>query len=222
MKRILLVSILSVSAIALTFNSCKKTEPDTETQSAVDNSVCEGEFTSRMPVVHGFAIKENGVKQMLDSRAGTCPSIYINPLDTLNGFPVTMVLDYGTTGCVDSIDGKIRKGQISATFSKSWDTAGAMVTVKLLNYYVKNSATANFVQYACDSIVIIRNSLASFTNNVIGGKCIAASWNLEWACSRTFTQTTVYVFPSLFFPFELPVKENTSSYGFVIVDTPAV
>ena len=99
MKRILLASILSVSAIALTLNSCKKTEPDTETQSAVDNSVCEGEFTSRMSVVHGFAIKENGVKSMLDARSGSCPAIYITPLDTANGFPVTMTLDYGTTGC---------------------------------------------------------------------------------------------------------------------------
>ncbi len=47
MKRILLFSIISVGAIALTLNSCKKEDPDTETQSAVDNSVCEGEFNSR-------------------------------------------------------------------------------------------------------------------------------------------------------------------------------
>lgn len=182
MKRILFASILSVSAIALTLNSCKKTEPDTETQSAVDNSICEGEFTSRMPVVNGFAIKENGVKSMMDARTGSCPSVYINPLDTLNGFPVTMVLDYGT-GCADSIDGKVRSGQIYATFSKSWDTAGATVTVKLVNYKVGG------VQYACDSIMIIRNSLTSFTNKIIGGKCISPSWNLEWAAVRTLTQT---------------------------------
>jgi hypothetical protein len=195
MKRILFASILSVSAIALTLNSCKKTEPDTETQSAVDNSICEGEFTSRMPVIHGFAIKENGVKAMMDARAGSCPSILINPADTLDGFPVTMTLDYGTSGCVDSIDGKIRKGQIVAKFDRKWDSAGATVTVKLVNYFVKNNATADFVQYNCDSIMIIHNSAVSFTNTIIGGKCTAPSWNLEWAGSRTLTQTAGFATP---------------------------
>ena len=193
MKRILFASILSVSAIALTLNSCKKTTPDTETQSAVDNSVCEGEFTSRMPVVHGFAIKENGVKSMLDARSGSCPNVIVNPLDTVS-FPVTMELDYGT-GCVDSIDHKIRKGQIFATFSKPWDSAGSVVTVKLVNYFVANNTSAEFVQYACDSIMIIRNSANSFTNNIIGGKCISSSWTLLWSATHTLTQTAGVLTP---------------------------
>lgn len=187
MKRILYSTLLFVSAVtALTLNSCKKEEPDTETQSATDNSVCEGEFTGRMGVINSFAIKEQGVKSM---RTPGMPTVIINPADTLDGFPVTMTLDYGT-GTVDPSDGKTRKGQVMATYDRSWDAAGCVVTVKLINYYVKGaSATANFVQYACDSIMIIRNSLTSFTNKVIGGKCIAASWNLEWACDRTMTQT---------------------------------
>ncbi len=186
MKRILYSLLLFVSAVlALTFNSCKKEEPDTETQSATDNSVCEGEFTGRMGIINGYAIKEQGVKSMMS----TYPMVIINPADTLDGFPVTMTLDYGTTGTVDPIDGKTRKGQVVATYDRSWDTAGCTVTVKLINYYVKGASAANFVQYACDSIMIIRNSAYSFTNNIIGGKCIASSWNLEWACTRTMTQT---------------------------------
>lgn len=185
MKRILFSSILFVGAALLTLNSCKKEEPDTETQSAVDNSVCEGEFTSRMGVINGFAIKEQGVKSMMSGS----PTIIINPADTLDGWPITMTLDYGTVGIVDSIDGKTRKGQIQAKFDRSWDTLGAVVTVKLLNYYVKNAGAANFVQYACDSMMIIHNSAFSYTNNIINGKCIAPSWNLEWSCTRTLTQT---------------------------------
>lgn len=186
MKRILFSSLLFVSAtLALTLNSCKKEEPDTETQSAVDNSVCEGEFTSRMGVINGFAIKEQGVKSVMSSS----PTIIISPADTMDGFPITMILDYGTIGTVDSIDGKTRKGQILVTFDRSWDTLGAVVTVKLSNYYVRNAGAASFVQYACDSMMIIHNSAYSYTNNIIGGKCIAPSWNLEWACTRTLTQT---------------------------------
>lgn len=186
MKRILFSSLLFVSAVAaLTLNSCKKEDPDTETQSAVDNSVCEGEFTGRMGIINGFAIKEQGVKSMMSGS----PTVYVDPADTLNGFPVTMLIDYGTTGTVDPVDGKTRKGQIQAVFSSKWSTIGSTITVKLLNYYVQNAGAAGFVQYACDSMMIIHNSPYSFTNNIIGGKCIASSWNLEWACSRTLSQT---------------------------------
>lgn len=186
MKRILYSTVLFVSAVtALTFNSCKKEEPDTETQSATDNSICEGEFTGRMGVINSFAIKEQGVKSM---RTPGQPMIYFLPGDTL-AFPVTMYIDYGT-GTTDPIDGKTRKGIVTATFDRSWDTLGCNVTVKLINYYVKTAAGTNFVQYACDSIMIGHPSAYTFTNSVIGGKCIAASWNLEWACSRTLTQTS--------------------------------
>lgn len=188
MKRILYSTVLFVSAItALTFNSCKKEEPDTETQSAVDNSVCEGEFTGRMGVINSIAIKEQGVKSM---RTPGQPTISFITADTLDGFPVTMYIDYGTVGIVDPIDGKTRKGQVTAKFSNSWDTLGTNVTVKLINYYVKTATGANFVQYDCDSIMIGHPSANTFTNSVIGGKCVAASWNLEWACSRTLTQTS--------------------------------
>lgn len=186
MKRILYSTVLFVSAVtALTFNSCKKEEPDTETQSAVDNSVCEGEFTGRMGVINSYAIKEQGVKSM---RAPGDPIVIVDSIDVWNGFPVTMILDYGT-GTVDPIDGKTRKGQVKCTFSASWDTLGTNVTVKLINYYVKTAAGTNFVKYECDSIMIGHPSANTFTNSVIGGKCVAASWNLEWACSRTLTQT---------------------------------
>lgn len=187
MKRILYSTVLFVSAVtALTFNSCKKEEPDTETQSATDNSICEGEFTGRMGVINSFAIKEQGVKSM---RTPGQPTISFVMADTLDGFPITMYIDYGTVGIVDPIDGKTRKGQVTAKFSNSWDSLGTNVTVKLIDYYVKTATGANFVQYACDSMMIGHPSAYTFTNSVIGGKCIAPSWNLGWACSRTVTQT---------------------------------
>ncbi len=186
MKRILFSSLFFVSAItAFTLTSCKKEEPDTETQSAIDNSVCEGEFTSRMPVINSIAIKEQGVKSMMSGS----PTIIIDPADTVNGFPITLILDYGTVGTVDAADSKTRKGQIQATFDRSWDSLGAIVTVRFLNYYVKNAGAANFVQYTCDSMMIVHNAAYSYTNTIIGGKCIAATWGMEWACTRLLTQT---------------------------------
>lgn len=184
MKRILYSSLLFVSAsVALTFNSCKKEEPDTETQSAIDNSVCEGEFTGRMGMINNFAIKEQGVKS-----AGQ-PTISFVPADTLDGFPITMYIDYGTTGITDPVDGKTRKGMVTAKFDRSWDTLGCNVTVKLIGYYVKTATGTNFVNYACDSIMISHPSAYTYNNKIIGGECHAASWDLEWACDRTLTQT---------------------------------
>jgi len=185
MKRILYSSLLFVSAVAaLTLNSCKKEEPDTETQSAIDNSVCEGEFTGRMGIINSIAIKEQGVKSM---RTPGQPMISFAPGDTAS-FPITMIIDYGV-GTTDPIDGKTRKGIVTAMFDRSWDTLGCNVVVKLVNYYVKTATGTNFVQYACDSIKIGHPSAFTYTNDIVGGKCIAASWNLEWAASRTLTQT---------------------------------
>ncbi|MFL5762431.1 MAG: hypothetical protein ACJ77K_00730 [Bacteroidia bacterium] len=193
MKRIFHSTLVLISAVtALTLNSCKKEEPDTETQSAVDNSLCEGEFTGRMPVINSIAIKEQGVKSMMSAMATMSgqPTIIINPADTLDGFPVTMILDYGT-GTTDSIDGKVRKGQVSCKFSNSWDTIGSNITVKLINYWVAKSAGAPWWKYACDSIMIKHTAAYSYTNQIIGGHCnnSAGDVNLDWAATRTLTQT---------------------------------
>ncbi len=62
MKRILFSSLFLIGLIALTLNSCKKEEPDTETQSAVDNNICETEFTKMMPRINSYGINEQGIK----------------------------------------------------------------------------------------------------------------------------------------------------------------
>ena len=193
MKRILFSSILLVSALALTFNSCKKNEnPDTETQSAVDNNVCEDEFTKIAPTVNNFGIKEQGVKSMLFRDRSACPMVYIDPADTLDGFPITMDLIYDTTanavGCADANDNKIRKGKITATFSDHWLNVGSKITIRLYNYYVKG-ANGDELHYEVDSIVITHDAQYKMTTKVFGGKCTGPGWSLLWACSRSIEQT---------------------------------
>jgi hypothetical protein len=183
MKRLFL-PLLLLGALSLTLNSCKKEETDTETQSAVDNSICEGEFTRVMPTVNSFAISEGGVHrqgfQGLVRPASSCPVIsVINP----NQFPNTkLIIDYGTVGCVDTSDGKTRKGKIEATFSESWDSTGTVVTINLVDYYVNN------IKYE-GTVTITRNSMYSYTIDVANGKCSNPNWVLTWESTRTFTQT---------------------------------
>jgi hypothetical protein len=180
MKRISYLSLFIVAVTSvLTINSCKKEEPDTETQSAVDNNICETEFTKMMPRVNDFGINEQGVKSM----RSTCPTV--TPPDTVAvpGWPRTMIIDYGTTGCVDSIDGKIRKGQIICSFSNRWHIIGSYVKITLVNFSV------NGLTYECDSVKITHSAATAFTTQVFKGKCVGNGWNLEWECDRTLTQT---------------------------------
>ena len=187
MKRIYFtLMICSASIISLMFNSCKKETPDTETQSSVDNSICEGEFNNFLSVINGYARNQQGLK----GNRTVGPSVTVS--DTTH-FPVTMTIDYGTTGIIDTIDNKVRKGQIVASFSNKWHISGTTATVKLVNYFVANTSGGNFVQYNADSIMIKRTDSIVFTNAIINGTVVSpAGWSLKWASTRTMTQTGGY------------------------------
>jgi hypothetical protein len=184
MKRnLFFILIFIVSLFSLTINSCKKDTPDTETQSSVDNSICEGEFNKSLPIINSITIKEQGVK----SNRSNEPTISV---DTTTTYPKLreLIIDFGTTGITDSLDNKTRMGIMTVTFDTTWNTIGAIAIVKLNNFKVANSGSTEFVQYAVDSMIITHTGVGSFTHNVIGGKCIAPDWNLEWDSKRVVTQ----------------------------------
>lgn len=179
MKKLFLASLIIFSGITVLLNACKKEEPDTETQSAVDNNICETEFTKMMPRVNNFGINEQGVRSILSG----CPTI-ISPDTVANpGWPRTMTIDYGPTGCADTIDGKIRKGQIVCEFSNRWMTVGSYVKITLVNYNV------NGMDISCDSIKITHSGVNALSTRVFKGKCVNPNWTLQWECDRTLTQT---------------------------------
>ncbi|MDF2438288.1 MAG: lipoprotein precursor [Bacteroidota bacterium] len=181
-KRKLLASAVILGLFAVVLNACKKETPDTETDSAVDNSICEQEFTKSMSTVNGYAMRENGVRGVMGAMA-MGPTITVDPADTLNGFPVTMTIDYGTTGLTDSLDQKVRKGVITCVFSNYWHIVGSSVKVSFSNYSV------NGVSYACDSMKIVHSSASGFTQQIFKGVCTSADWTLKWEGTRTVTQT---------------------------------
>ena len=173
------LSIL-VLAVAITFiSSCKREELDTETVSTTDNALCESEFLRIFPEANGIAIGEEGVQKtnpggMIQS---TCPIDSIDPADTLDGFPVTLYLNYGT-GCTGP-DGKVRKGIVACTFRQSWDNPTDTVDISLLNYYV------NGIHYE-GNIQVIKTP-NSYTQKVTNGRCTKSTWEILWASNRTST-----------------------------------
>ncbi|HEX8515552.1 MAG TPA: hypothetical protein VF868_05085 [Bacteroidia bacterium] len=189
MKSLIMASAIAVVLIGMTVSSCKKEKPDTETQSAVDNNICEAEFGKSMTAVNGFAIKENGIKSMQDAANGMAgsPTIIVDPADTLDGFPVTMTIDYGTGGAftTDPVDGKVRTGKVICVFSDNWTNVGANVKVTFQNY------VAGGIAYFCDSMKITHSAANAFTHQIFKGKCTSPNWPnaLQWEGTRIFAQT---------------------------------
>jgi len=183
MKRIFLPSLMLLGALLL-FNSCKKEAQDTETTSATDNTICESEFMRVMPNVNHFGISEPGVQRLANGggqevlwNAG-CATVTISQA---NQFPVTMTVDYGTTGCVDSVDGKTRTGQIIIVFDTAFNHVGAQMTVTFQDYKV------NGIKFE-GTTTITRTGQYTFNQTTVDGKCTgsANNWTILWNCSRDF------------------------------------
>ena len=183
-----LVSVgLVLFIFAIVVNSCKKDRPDNDTQSSVDNSICEGEFSRIFPQTNHIAVNDSGVQKTgLPVPFNSCPDYWIDSLDIANGFPITMWMFFGTdndgdslyeTGCAGS-DGKTRQGIIKAVFSGPWHQAGSTVTMYLKNYYV------NSLKF--DGSVAVTNNGNSFTQTVSNGKCTnGTEWTILWSSTRT-------------------------------------
>lgn len=184
MRKTLFLSSAVVVSSFLIFNACKKkTEVDNETQSVVDNAICEQQFMSIQPIVNDKSINEKGIK-----RINACESFSILSGDTTdadnnkiydNG-PVTFQIDYGTTGCIGS-DGVYRTGKINITTAKRWSVYNNDVTVDLVNY------KANTISYA-GQIKISRPDSLTITTQVINGHCTDGNWHIDYACTKTLKQ----------------------------------
>ncbi len=181
MKRILFLSTVLIAGVfVLTIYSCKKEKPDTETQSAVDNSICEEEFTKSMNNANSYGIGDQGIKSI--EEITTCATIGLDTTQVVNGVgPRILTVDYGT-GCSDSVDHKTRYGKIIYTFSKRWSKPGATIKITFVNYKVNNNS------FHADSIKLSRTA-NSFTAEVFKGVCTNSvdNWTLRWEGIRTIT-----------------------------------
>jgi len=189
-KHLIVFCLLSSVFCLLLVNSCKKEEPDTETTSATDNSIAEGEFSRMFIVTNSIAVGDSGVQfqkgTYLPLPTNYCPNYWLDQ-DTL--FPITMTMEFGadTTGdgtfdygC-NTPGEKIRMGTIKAVFSAPWSINGSTVTMDLIDYYVSG------IKYE-GTISVTRNTSNSFTQTVTNGKATNGSlWTILWNCSRTLT-----------------------------------
>ncbi|MBA4240308.1 MAG: hypothetical protein C0448_06260 [Sphingobacteriaceae bacterium] len=201
-KKFTLSFLLALSSLFI-LNSCTKEdqEVDNETQSAVDNAVCEQQFMAIAPVVNEKGINEAGIKKIAASCGtwtilGAIGNTTITPSsnDTIDsnadGFydngPVTFEIDYGTTtGCLafDSLSTKY--GKIRITTAKRWSAYNNPVTIDLLNYKI------NTVNYSAQ-IIITRLDSVTVTTQINNGHCTNGTWNIDYTGTKTIKQIAGY------------------------------
>jgi len=198
MKKTVIFSLLIAASSILLLDSCnkKKKEVDNETQSVVDNAICEQQFIAIQPVVNQKGINQAGIKKInaceswiILGAIGTPSVTSPGPQDTAdvnsdglydNG-PVTFQIDYGTTGCSGG-DGIVRTGKINITTAKRWSVLNNTVTVDLVSYKYGN------VTYS-GSITISRPDSLTLTSTITNGHCTDGSWNIDYSGTKTIKKT---------------------------------
>jgi hypothetical protein len=187
MKRFLSPTLLSLTTLAISgiclLNSCEKENPaDTETTTATDNNLCEGEFLRMLPTVNKIAIDDPGVHRLGYGSGNTvqsCPTVSVN---TPNQFPLIMTIDYGT-GCTDATDGKVRAGRIICEISNGWDSTGTVTTMTLDSFFV------NSIHFE-GSLTLTRLGSDTWRKVVANGKCSKTGtepWEILFASDHTIT-----------------------------------
>ena len=200
MKKNIILSVSLIFSALITLNSCKKkTEVDNETQSVVDNAICELQFMAITPVVNEKGINQAGIKRtsascgtwsVLGAISGTnTPNVATDTLDSNgDGFydngPVSFQIDYGT-GCLSFDNLSFKTGIIKITSAKRWSTYNNPVTIDLLNYKVNN------ITYS-GQIIITRNDSVTLTTQVINGHCTDGSWNIDYEGTKVIKQIGGY------------------------------
>ncbi|MBP7810237.1 MAG: hypothetical protein KA163_13165 [Bacteroidia bacterium] len=197
MKKIKILSILLIASSFVFVYSCKKNtkEVDTETQSVVDNAICEQEFMQIQPTTNNLAIKTKGTSaQRIAGVTGGCDSLtYLSGDTTAAGFtntnPPTFEYNYGICSLANT-DGVIRTGKLWIRFLGRPKTAGSKTIIKLLNYKVNGSIT-----YSCDSIVVTSGSNATaatrdFTVQIVGGMCVGNGWTVKYNSTKYISINT--------------------------------
>ncbi|HBF88439.1 MAG TPA: hypothetical protein DDX39_07345 [Bacteroidales bacterium] len=134
MKNKLYFLAVIIAATIFVYSCDEASQPDTETQTAIDNARAEEAVSQIYSTVNHYGINEEGIKSGLSDT--TCPIITV---DTSISFPRTLFVDFGETGCVGP-DGVTRKGLLKITYSGHWydPEANTTASVELVDYYVNS------------------------------------------------------------------------------------
>lgn len=194
---LIIVALLSVGIFA----GCKKSESpvetDTETQTAIDYSICEREFVQVGPTATNLTIKTKStprdrVIENYSNWQSTCDTLTYISGDTLWSSPghSNPVYEYDFGTCAGyGFDGVTRTGKWRITFRQGGiRKAGASMLVQFINYKLNN------VSYMADSVVFnnggMNNGIFTYTINVYNAVCASPSWTITYSSTRSVSVDT--------------------------------
>ncbi|OON70773.1 hypothetical protein [Hymenobacter sp. CRA2] len=93
----------------------------------------------------------------------------------------TLTITFDANGCTGR-DGRVRRGQLVATFSGQYRQPGSMVVISLVNYSVNNNAHTG-----TRTITYTGNNV--YTLNVQNASVTTSTGTASWTSQRTYTQT---------------------------------
>ncbi len=196
MKRKFLYVTPILSASLFIFWGCKKsdtttTQLDTETQTAIDYSICEREFSQVGPTATNLTIKTKSSPPRLmngySNIYAVCDTLTWISGDTAWSSPThqnpVYEYDFGTCGGY-MFDGIPRTGKWRLTFRNGGiKKPGASLLIQFINYKLST------VTYAVDSIVFknggMNNGIYTYTISVYNALCTAPTWTISYTSTRS-------------------------------------
>jgi hypothetical protein len=112
-------------------------------------------------------------------KLGPCTTITVEPKDST--FPKTVTIDFGPDGCLCR-DGKFRKGTVTLTFTAPIRRPGAVLTIKLDNFYVNR----RHIEGTKTITNLTENGMLKYSVQVEGGK-------VTWPNGRGFSHAGLKV-----------------------------
>lgn len=137
MKKYISPSVLSIAALALVLNACRKEkEVDKDTSVASDNNMAEYAFNEVTSIsdaaANGYLVFTN-YKSEMDTTVLGCATI----ISDTTVSPRQLIVDYGPSNCTCG-DGRTRRGKIITTYTGRYRDAGTVITHSFSNYYVND------------------------------------------------------------------------------------
>lgn len=208
MKKQIVYSSFLAMLVALTFSACKKQqEVDNETQTVVDNALCEQQFMAVAPVVNekgagspknqGFKINICGTGDWFyPANTGATPTATPGLFATgeYTAGAQTFTIDYGTGLCNDA-DGMKKEGKILITSTHKWSIVDSLANQVTPAVLIQPTVTVTFDGYKADgvtytgSVILTKPSLNTIRVKVINGHCSSGSWNIDFSCDKNITLT---------------------------------
>ena len=119
------------------------------------------------------------------NRLNPCYTITVTRLNPPALFPVKIVVDFGTTGCM-GIDGHVRRGKIITEYTGRLIVAGSSATTRFDGYYVDSVKVEGVHKITNTSSSI---TIRQFTVDVTDAKLTKPSGNyVQWHDHKVITQ----------------------------------